>query len=121
MLKYAKELTTILCQCIHICVLSRFCQGLLRFSSSGFMKGMIGHVRVLMGMRGMLGYVRVGRVVMALRVVRVRGTPRYDGAGTGDAAVRWGWHAGRRGGHREAGGTSGGWGHSPTLPYLAVR
>jgi len=114
-------LATILCQYIHRGVLSGFCQGFLRFSSSGFMKGMLGYVRVVRGMKGILGYVRV---------VRVRGTPRYAGAGTGDAAVRRGLARGtplyvgagtrddagdigsKTGGHREVGGTP--------LPYRTV-
>jgi hypothetical protein len=49
----------------------------------------------------MLGYVRVVRVMKVIlwygRVVTVRGTPRYAGAGTGDAGIRWRWHGGRRG------------------------
>ena len=88
---------------------------------------MLGYVRVVRGMKGMLGYVRV---VRALRIVRARGTPRYAGAGTGDAAVRRGLARGAtqystlglaQGTTR---GTSGGWGDIGTLgvlPYSTVR
>ena len=66
-------------------------------------------------MKGMLGFVRV---VRALMVVRVRGTPRYVGASTGDAAVRWAGTGdaardfGRQGDH------AGGWGKRHLLQVL---